>query len=148
MADWTAFSRKDFHLATSAVYLNTLFINQKPFSLYTQVNELGELSLKYNQNTISIEAGIIDYYSRKKGKIRYKLGQNGKEGDWQYPPDHIIRYESLSPGSYRLVVQSSNINNEFNSPEKVLMINISPAFWNTWWFRIIAAIFVLGIFYL
>ena len=28
------------------------------------------------------------------------------------------------------------------------MINISPAFWNTWWFRIAAAIFVLGIFYL
>jgi LytS/YehU family sensor histidine kinase len=28
------------------------------------------------------------------------------------------------------------------------MINISPAFWNTWWFRIVAAIFVLSIFYL
>ena len=137
-----------FSSDTSAVYLSALFINQKPFSLYTQVNELGELSLKYDQNTISIEAGIIDYYSGKKGKIRYKLGQNGKEGDWQYPPDNIIRYENLSPGSYRLVVQSSNINNEFNSPEKVLMINISPAFWNTWWFRIVAGVFVLSIFYL
>jgi LytS/YehU family sensor histidine kinase len=29
-----------------------------------------------------------------------------------------------------------------------LMINISPAFWNTWWFRTIAVIFVLGVFYL
>ena len=75
-----------FSPATSAVYLNTLSINQKPFSLYTQVNELEELSLKYNQNALSIEAGIIDYYSRKKGKIRYKFGQNDKEGDWQYPP--------------------------------------------------------------
>jgi len=131
---------------TSAVYLNTLYINQKPFSLYTQVNELGELSLKYNQNTIRIEAGIIDYYSGK-GKIRYKLGQNGKEGDWQYPPDRIIRYESLSPGSYRLVVQSSNINNEFNSPEKTLMININPAFWNTLWFRIVALLCIIGIIY-
>jgi LytS/YehU family sensor histidine kinase len=28
------------------------------------------------------------------------------------------------------------------------MINISPAFWNTWWFRFVAAILVLGIFYL
>ena len=114
---------------TSAVYLNALSINQKPFLLNTHVNELGELSLKYDQNTIRIEAGIIDYYSIKKGKIRYKLGQNGKEGDWQYPPDYVIRYESLSPDSYRLVVQSSNINNEFNSLEKILMINISPPFW-------------------
>ena len=45
-------------------------------------------------------------------------------------------------------MQASNTNNEFNGPEKILMINISPAFWNTWWFRIVAAIFVLGIFYL
>jgi hypothetical protein len=137
-----------FSSGTSAVYLSALSINQKPFSLYTQVNELGELSLKYDQNTIGIEAGIIDYYSGKKGKIRYKFGQNGKEGEWQYPPDNIIRHENLSPGSYRLVLQSSNINNEFNSPEKVLMINISPAFWNTWWFRIVAGVFVLSIFYL
>jgi hypothetical protein len=139
-----------FSSATSAVYLNSLFINQKPFSLYTQVNELDELSLKYDQNTIRIEAGIIDYYSRKKGLIRHKLEQNGKTGDWQYSPDHIIRYESLSPGSYRLVIQASNINNEFNSPEKILLINISPAFWDTWWFRTLAIatiIFSVYLFY-
>jgi LytS/YehU family sensor histidine kinase len=45
-------------------------------------------------------------------------------------------------------MQPSTANNEFNGPEKILMINISPAFWNTLPFRIIAAIFVLGIFYL
>src|SRR5205085_12177345 len=87
-----------FSSATSAVYFDTLFIDQKPFSLYTQVNDLDELSLKYDQNTITIEAGIIDYYSRK-DKIRYKFGQNGKDGEWQYPSDHIIRHENLSPGS-------------------------------------------------
>jgi hypothetical protein len=136
-----------FSSATSAVYFNTIFINQKPFSLNTQVNELGELSLKYDQNTISIEAGIIDYYSRKKGKIRYRLDQNGKEGEWQYPTDLIIRYESLSPGSYRLVVQSSNINNEFNSTQKILLINISSASWNTWWFRTLAiATIILSVY--
>jgi ligand-binding sensor domain-containing protein/two-component sensor histidine kinase len=137
-----------FSSVTSAVYLNTLSINQKPFSPFAQVNELEELSLKYDQNTIRIEAGIIDFYSRKKGLIRYKLEQNGKEGDWQYPPDYIIRYDGLLPGSYRLVVQSSNVsNNEFNSPEKILVINISPAFWNTWWFRTIAIMSVFGFFY-
>ena len=137
-----------FSSVTSAVYLNTVSINQKPFSPYTQVNELEELSLKHDQNSIRIEAGIIDFYSRKKGLIRYKLEQNGKEGDWQYPPDYIIRYDGLLPGSYRLVVQSSNVsNNEFNSPEKILVINISPAFWNTWWFRILAAVAVMAAIY-
>ncbi len=136
-----------FSSVTSSVYLNTLSINQKPFSLNTLVNEHGELSLKYNKDTIRIEAGIIDFYSRKKGLIRYKLEQNGKMGDWQYPPDYIIRYEGLPPGSYRLVVQASNINNEFNSPEKILIINISPLFWDTWWFRILAAVAVTAVIY-
>jgi ligand-binding sensor domain-containing protein len=136
-----------FSSATSVVYFNTIFINQKTFSLNTPINEPGELSLRYDQNAISIEAGIIDYYSRKKDKIRYKLGQNGKEGDWQYPSDHNIRFESLSPGSYRLVVQSSNIYNEFNGSEKILMIKISPAFWNTWWFRTLAvATIILSVY--
>jgi LytS/YehU family sensor histidine kinase len=40
------------------------------------------------------------------------------------------------------------VGNEFNSPIKILFINISPAFWNTWWFRTLVTILVLGIFYL
>jgi LytS/YehU family sensor histidine kinase len=39
------------------------------------------------------------------------------------------------------------VGNEFNGPIKILLINISPAFWNTWWFRTLVAILVLGIFY-
>ena len=27
------------------------------------------------------------------------------------------------------------------------MINISPPFWQTWWFRILAAIFIIGVIY-
>ena len=56
--------------------------------------------------------------------------------------------EALQPGKYKLTLQASNVGNEFNSPIKILFINISPAFWNTWWFRTLVAILVLGIFYL
>ena len=45
------------------------------------------------------------------------------------------------------LIQASNAANEFNGPEKILLINISPAFWNTWWFRIVAVICVLAIIY-
>ena len=72
--------------ATSSVYLRSLAINQKPFPLSTGVNNLEELSLRYNQNTISIETGIIDYYAKGKGHIRYKLKGGDKDEDWQYGP--------------------------------------------------------------
>ena len=30
---------------------------------------------------------------------------------------------------------------------KTLLINISPAFWNTWWFRIVALLCIIAIIY-
>src|SRR6185295_7709716 len=114
----------------------------------TGINDLKELSLQYFQNKITIETGIIDYYSKGSGHIRYKLEADGKNAGWQYAPDYYtIRYEGLPPGKYRLVLQSSNAANEFNGPEKILLINISPPFWQTWWFRILAALVVVGAIY-
>jgi len=133
---------------TSSVYLRSLTINQKPFSFSIGVNNLEEISLRYNQNTISIETGIIDFYANGKGHIRYKLKENDNEGDWQYGDAYyMIRYEKLPPGKYELVLQASNTGNEFNSPKKILLINISPAFWNTWWFRILALVFLVDLIY-
>ena len=135
--------------SASSVYFESLKINQQPFPLSAGINHAEKLSLKYFENNIDIETGIIDFYSKGKGHIRYKLEADGKNAGWQYAPAYYtIRYEGLPPGNYRLILQSSNAANEFNGPEKILLINISPAFWNTWWFRIVAAIFVLGIFYL
>ncbi|MEO5582911.1 MAG: ATP-binding protein, partial [Saprospiraceae bacterium] len=80
--------------------------------------------------------------------LRYKLEGEDKQEDWQYAPGYYsIRYEGLPPGSYRLVLQSSNVSNEFNSPEKILNIEISPPFWQTWWFRILVAAMGIAIIY-
>jgi signal transduction histidine kinase/streptogramin lyase len=133
---------------TSSVYLRSLAINQKPLPLSVGINNLEKLSLRYNQNTINIETGIIDFYAKGKGHIRYKLKENDNEGNWQYGDAyHTIRYEKLPPGKYELVLQASNTGNEFNSAEKKLMINISPPFWQTWWFRILAVVMAIAIIY-
>jgi ligand-binding sensor domain-containing protein len=133
---------------SSSVYFQSVQINQKSLPLSRGANSLEELSLRYFENKINIETGIIDFYSKGKSHIRYKLETNGKTTDWQYAPDYYtIRYEDLPPAKYKLTIQASNAANEFNGPEKVLKINISPAFWNTWWFRTLAAVFVLAVFY-
>ena len=134
--------------STSNIYVASLYINQKPFPLSTGVNSVEELSLQYNQNTISIETGIIDYYAKGKGHIRYKLQRDGKDEAWQYGPAYYtIRYEGLPPGHYRLVMQASNAGNEFNSRQKIITIMIVPPFWQTPWFRILAAVLVIAIIY-
>ena len=133
----------------SSVHMESLKINQQPFFLSAGIDHIEQLSLKYFENTIDIETGIIDYYnSKSKGHIRYKLEAEGKSANWQYAPAYsTIHYEGLPPAKYRLVLQSSNAANEFNGIEKILMINISPAFWNTWWFRLIALAFLIDVIY-
>jgi len=107
-----------------------------------------ELRQHAEQNKISIATGIIDFYSKGKSRIRYKLEKDGAADDWQYAPDYYtIRYEGLQPGKYRLVIQASNSTNEFNGPAKVLQIIISPPFWQTWWFKTLVVIILIALIY-
>jgi ligand-binding sensor domain-containing protein len=134
--------------ANSSVYLESLEINQQPAALPTGINNLRELFLRYYENKITIKTGIIDYYSRGKSNIRYKLEVNKQPSAWQYAPDYYtIRYEELPPGNYELVIQAANPSNDFAGPEKRLLIHISPAFWNTWWFRIAGLLLIIGSIY-
>jgi hypothetical protein len=131
------------------VYFRSLEI--KDFSLSENISNIKKLSLKYFQNKINIETGVIDFYSEGKNYIRYKLEVSGKTANWQYVPSKsVIHYEELQPGNYKLTIQASNAANEFKGPEKILLINISAAFWNTWWFRLvitaIAAFIIVNIF--
>ena len=131
---------------SSFVYLKSIEINQKSFPLPTGINDLQELSLRYFQNEITIETGIIDYYTKGNSHIRYKL--EGVNENWQVAPaNYTIRYDGLPPSKYKLVIQASNAANEFNGPEKILFINISPAFWNTWWFRTMSVIIIIILIY-
>jgi signal transduction histidine kinase len=132
---------------TSHCYLDSLIINHQPFPLAAAVNSLEELPLNYNQNSIKIVAGIIDYFSHGKSLLRYKLEVDNKISEWQYASNDTISFDDLLPGSYKLVVQSSNAGKEFNSPEKILRIIIHPPFWKTWWFRIAVFLAVVSLIY-
>jgi len=130
----------------SSVYLRSITINQKPFSPITNANYAEQLSLKHNENNISIETGIIDFFSEGISRIRYKL--EGFNKDWQFAGNlTTISYDKLPPEKYKLIIQGSNAAGEFNGSERILFIQIQSPFWSTWWFRTIAfAILVASIY--
>ena len=127
----------------SSVYLKSLEINQTPVSLPTfAADGQEELDLKYFQNKISIETGIIDFYSKGLSHIRYKL--EGVNKDWQYgPANYTIRYEELPPGKYKLEMAASNTVNVYNGAEKILLFTIHPPWWTTWTARILFGLLFL-----
>lgn len=142
-------STEKFKSAPGAtVYIKSLKINHAPFQEQGNVNALESLSLKYNENFISLETGILNFFSKGKSILRYKLTGGRVDENWQFAPYYYtIRYEGLDPGNYKLIMQASNAANEFNGPEKIILIQIDPPFWATWWFRGLSILFGLSAIY-
>jgi signal transduction histidine kinase len=76
-------------------------------------------------------------------QFRYRL--DGFDHDWSAPvsTDEAV-YTNLSPGSYHFRVIASNSDGVWNSAEAVLGFEIAPAFWQTWWFQVLALL-LLGL---
>ncbi len=130
------------------VYFKTLKVNDEEYPLSISMNNLQELSMRHNENNITLEAGIIDYYARGAGRLRFKLEGDDIQHEWLFiGPDQPIRLENLQPGSYKLLVQASTIGTEMMSPEKILSITISNPYWKTWAFQILVVIVFITIIY-
>jgi signal transduction histidine kinase/ligand-binding sensor domain-containing protein len=130
------------------VYFKALRVNDEEYPLSISVNNLQELSIRHNENNITLEAGIIDYYARGAGRLRFKLEGDDIQHEWVYiGADQHIRLENLQPGSYKLLVQASTIGTEMMSPEKILSITISNPYWKTSAFQILVVIVFITIIY-
>ena len=102
-----------------------------PFLLREGLNDLTKLNLKYFQNRINLETRVIDFFS-KNPVIRYKI--EGLSGNWKYSPTDIpISLDGVQPGTYKISIQASDAFNEFNGPEKTILLQIYPPWWKTWW---------------
>ncbi len=136
-------SPEKYTKTSSSIYIKSFEINQKPYTTSIGANNLQELFLTYDQNKIGIETGIIDYYSKGRGQIRYML--EGINEIWQYgPANYTIRFDGLQPGDYPIKMQSSNAANEFNGPVKSLLIHINVPWWRTWWAYVLYSLTFIG----
>jgi len=84
-------------------------------------------------------------------RVKYRYRLDGFDHEWSNPVSAgEAIYTNLGPGSYRFRVMASNSDGTWNSAEEVLGFGIAPAFWQTWWFRLLAllafALMVLAIY--
>ena len=72
-------------------------------------------------------------------KFRYRLEDFDHE--WSSPVSaREAIYTNLGPGTYRFHVMASTSDGSWNGVEDELIFRITPAFWQTWWFRLTALI--------
>lgn len=100
--------------------------------LKRNINNIDQISLQYDQNTISIDYAVLDF--KGVGKQRYAFRLLGFEPDWQDNHDlRRVTYTDLPPGEYILQVKSTNTDVYPLLPLRSLKIKISPPFYLTWW---------------
>lgn len=89
-----------------------------------------EVSMRYDQNTFTIDFALLNYIKSEKNLYQYRLEDYDKT--WKETPEGSVTYTNLPPGSYRLLVKGAN-NDGVWSDVKTLDITVRPPFWLTWW---------------
>ncbi|MFY9153958.1 MAG: response regulator [Prolixibacteraceae bacterium] len=110
--------------------------------LHTPVDSLQNISLKYSQNTISLE--LISIGMQSGPKFSWKL--EGFDKDWTAPSgNRIITYTNIPSGKYELKIRlyDSSLSNIIT--ERSIAFKLIPPFWRTGWFWMLIIVVISGI---
>ncbi len=112
--------------------------------LEKNISQTSEIRLKHDQNILSFEFVAINYIANENNQYAYKL--EGFDADWiEVGHKTEATYTNLDPGTYVFHVKASNNDGYWNDVGASIKLIISPPFWATWWFRIIAIIGIVSI---
>jgi signal transduction histidine kinase len=79
-------------------------------------------------------------------KVRFKYKLEGLEGKWtEAGTRRVANYGYLPPGDYRFSVAACNNDGIWNEAGDALALTVLPFFWQTDWFRVSAAMFLLAV---
>ncbi len=109
------------------------------------ISGMPALELNWKQNYFQFEFATSDILSVPKTEYAYRL--KGFDADWRYNGHrHVASYTNVPPGMYVLEIKSG-IEGRWNPTGMQLVIQISPPFWVTWWFRALVVIALCGAVY-
>lgn len=117
------------------------------FFLNKNISYIDEITLSYKLNVINIEFAALHYAIPEKNRYAYML--EGFENDWNYCSDNkSANYTNLSPGKYVFKVKAANCDGIWNPNPTELIINITPPFWETGYFKIILVLLIIFLGYI
>ncbi len=116
------------------------------FHLTTPLNNLQDLTLNYNQNTLTLELLSLGV-NTSDSKFSWFL--EGFDSEWSQPVSHqTITYTNLPSGSYKLKIRMYDGSASHIIAERTLSIYITPPVWKRWWFVLLIVCIVAGILYM
>jgi signal transduction histidine kinase/ligand-binding sensor domain-containing protein/DNA-binding response OmpR family regulator len=115
--------------------------------LTKSISETSLISLRYEQNSITLEFASFDYANSM--GIQYSYFLEGFEKDWNEPSvNRSATYTNLDPGTYTFRVKTVSIDRKESNQGPALKIVILPPFRQTWWFKSLIFLIISALFYL
>jgi len=114
--------------------------------LSKSISETDNIKLKYEQNSVELEFASFDYANIM--GVQYSYYLEGFDKGWKDPSDkRLATYTNLNPGNYTFRVKTVSIDRQESNIGPILKIEVLPPVWQTWWFRILLFLTILGLLY-
>ncbi|MBK7434125.1 MAG: histidine kinase [Chitinophagaceae bacterium] len=99
------------------------------------------IKLERNSSSIVIEFNSTTF--KNAGSVGYKYKLSGMKSDWMETRNNQVDFTGLEPGNYSFEVYAYSLNGKWRTEVAHISFVISPAFWETLWFRVLAIIVFL-----
>lgn len=111
--------------------------------LTKHISQTKHITLDYSHSVISFDYTALNYILPQKNQYAYKM--QGFDENWQFVGNkRSATYTNLDPGEYVFRIKASNNDGLWNKEGVALKITILPPWWQTWWFRIVSFILIMG----
>ncbi|GEM_PF-3963612 len=129
---------------TLPIHLTGLRIKNEPAALDTLISFKNGLVLDHRQNFLTFEFAAQEYIEPESVVYEYRL--TGVDNHWVQsasPGVGKANYTQLSPGNYIFKVRGRFNSNRWQGTFSI-PVTITPPFWRTWWFLMIAGLAAVG----
>lgn len=111
--------------------------------LTVDISDTRAVRLSYDQSVVTLQYAALDFSSPDKKQYAYLLDNFDKTWN-EVGPRTSATYTNLPPGTYTFKVKYKNSRGKWSPVFTSLQITIVPPFWLTWWFKLTAAVVVVG----
>jgi ligand-binding sensor domain-containing protein/signal transduction histidine kinase len=103
-----------------------------------------QVRLPYGDSVFTLEFAALHFADPQSNRFAYRL--QGFDRDWTETDatKRFATYTNLDPGPYVFEVRAANKDGLWSDGPARLRIVIATPFWMTWWFRLLAALAVIG----
>lgn len=107
------------------------------------IPENGDVVVSPEDRGFQVDFAALDFSAPERIRYAYRLMEN--DADWTVTDSHhrTASYTNLSPGPHRLELRASNSVGTWGDPPRILAIQVLPAWHQTMWFRLVAALAIL-----